>query len=105
MTLWMGQDGYDYCFQADYKKIWDDAVSAVREIAEYAPDVDISIEYKPNEPRAYSIFPNATTCLLAVEEAGARTWVSRSILLMCCLLMRSGLRSRDGRSPFTPAGA
>ena len=70
MTLWMGQDGYDYCFQADYKKIWDDAVSAVREIAEYAPDVDISIEYKPNEPRAYSIFPNATTCLLAVEEAG-----------------------------------
>jgi xylose isomerase len=66
----MGQDGYDYCFQADYKKIWDDAVSAVREIAEYAPDVDISIEYKPNEPRAYSIFPNATTCLLAVEEAG-----------------------------------
>lgn len=70
MTLWMGQDGYDYCFQADYKKIWDDAVSSVREIAEYAPDVDISIEYKPNEPRAYSIFPNATTCLLAVEEAG-----------------------------------
>lgn len=69
MTLWMGQDGFDYCFQADYKKIWEDAVSAVREIAEYAPDVDVSIEYKPNEPRAYSIFPNATTCLLAVEEA------------------------------------
>jgi xylose isomerase len=39
-------------------------------VAEYAPDVDVSIEYKPNEPRAYSIFPNATTCLLAVEEAG-----------------------------------
>ncbi|MDR3434827.1 MAG: TIM barrel protein [Rouxiella aceris] len=70
MTLWMGQDGFDYCFQADYKKIWEDAVSAVREIAEYAPDCDISIEYKPNEPRAFSIFPNVTTCLLAVEEAG-----------------------------------
>jgi len=70
MTLWMGQDGFDYCFQADYKKIWEDAVSAVREVAEYAPDVDVSIEYKPNEPRAYSIFPNVTTCLIAVEEAG-----------------------------------
>ncbi len=70
MTLWMGQDGFDYCFQADYKKIWEDAVSAVREIAEYAPDVDISIEYKPNEPRAFSIFPNVTTCLLALDEAG-----------------------------------
>ena len=62
MTLWMGQDGFDYCFQADYKKIWEDAVGAVREIAEYAPDIDISIEYKPNEPRAFSIFPNVTTC-------------------------------------------
>ncbi|AFE57191.1 xylose isomerase domain-containing protein TIM barrel [Rahnella aquatilis HX2] len=72
MTLWMGQDGFDYCFQADYKKIWEDAVSAVREVAEYAPDIDVSIEYKPNEPRAYSIFPNATTCLLAVEEAGCK---------------------------------
>jgi len=70
MTLWMGQDGFDYCFQADYKKMWDDAVSALREIAEYAPDIDISIEYKPNEPRAYSIFPNVTTCLLAIDEAG-----------------------------------
>nr|WP_278183647.1 TIM barrel protein [Vibrio sp. gvc] len=70
MTLWMGQDGFDYCFQADYKKIWEDAVSALREVAEYAPDFQISIEYKPNEPRAYAIFPNVTTCLLAVEEAG-----------------------------------
>lgn len=70
MTLWMGQDGFDYCFQADYKKVWEDAVSAVREVAEYAPDVDISIEYKPNEPRAFSIFPNVTTCLLALDEVG-----------------------------------
>ena len=22
MTLWLGQDGFDYGFQADYKKIW-----------------------------------------------------------------------------------
>lgn len=70
MTLWMGQDGCDYSFQLDYKKVWEDAVSAVREVAEYAPDCFVSIEYKPNEPRAYSIFPNVPTCLLAIEEAG-----------------------------------
>ncbi len=72
-----GQDGYITASVRITKKIWNDAVSAVREIAEYAPDVDISIEYKPNEPRAYSIFPNATTCLLAVEEASVRIWGSR----------------------------
>jgi xylose isomerase len=70
MTVWLGQDGFDYSFQADYKKIWADAVSAVQEVAAYAPDCDISIEYKPNEPRAFSIFPNVATCLLALEEAG-----------------------------------
>ncbi|WP_410014478.1 sugar phosphate isomerase/epimerase family protein [Sodalis sp. C49] len=70
MTIWLGQDGFDYSFQADYKKMWSDAVKAVQEVAEYAPDCDISIEYKPNEPRSFSIFPNVATCLLAVEEAG-----------------------------------
>ncbi|WP_413742850.1 sugar phosphate isomerase/epimerase family protein [Sodalis sp. RH15] len=70
MTIWLGQDGFDYSFQADYKKMWEQAVSAVREVADYAPDCDISIEYKPNEPRSFSIFPNVATCLLAIAEAG-----------------------------------
>ena len=70
MTIWLGQDGFDYSFQANYKKIWEEAVSAIQEVAEYASDCDISIEYKPNEPRSFSIFPNVATCLLAIEEAG-----------------------------------
>jgi sugar phosphate isomerase/epimerase len=31
----------------------------------------ISIEYKPNEPRAYSLLPDAATTLLAIQEAGS----------------------------------
>ena len=23
MTLWLGQDGFDYAFQADYARLWD----------------------------------------------------------------------------------
>lgn len=70
MTLWLGQDGFDYAFQADYAKIWDMEIDGIRQIAAHNPDVQISIEYKPNEPRAYSLLPDAATTLLAVKEVG-----------------------------------
>ena len=70
MTLWMGQDGFDYAFQADYARLWDDTIAALQEVAAHAPDVDVAIEYKPNEPRAYALMPDAATTLLAVKEAG-----------------------------------
>ena len=52
MTLWLGQDGFDYPFQADYLRLWDHTAEALRIIAAHHPGIDISIEYKPNEPSA-----------------------------------------------------
>ena len=72
MTIWLGQDGFDYSFQANYEKMWDDLILAFREVAEYAPDCDISIEYKPNEPRSFSILPDVSTTLLAIADIGAK---------------------------------
>lgn len=68
MTLWMGQDGFDYSFQADYARLWDDTIAAVQEVADHNPAVDISIEYKPNEPRSFSLMPDAATTLLALKD-------------------------------------
>ena len=70
MTLWMGQDGFDYAFQADYGRMWDDTVAAIAEVADHNPAIDIAIEYKPNEPRAYALMPDMATTLLAMEEVG-----------------------------------
>lgn len=70
MTLWLGQDGFDYAFQAEYGRMWDDTIAALVEVADHAPEVDIAIEYKPNEPRAYALMPDIGTTLLAVKEAG-----------------------------------
>lgn len=70
MTLWMGQDGMDYAFQADYARLWDDTVAALREVADHDPRIDIAIEYKPNEPRAFALMPDAGTTLLALRETG-----------------------------------
>ena len=70
MTLWMGQDGFDYAFQGDYGRMWDDTIAAMAEVADHAAGVDVAIEYKPNEPRAYALMPNIGTTLLAIREAG-----------------------------------
>ena len=68
MTLWMGQDGLDYSFQADFSKMWDDTITATQEIADHNKNINISIEYKPNEPRAFSLMPDVATTLLALAE-------------------------------------
>ncbi len=69
MTLWMGQDGVDYAFQGDYRRMWDDTIAAIRAVCDHNPEIDIAIEYKPNEPRAYALMPDIGQTLLAVREA------------------------------------
>ncbi len=70
MTLWMGQDGFDYSFQADYARMWDDTIAALAEVADHNPQIDIAVEYKPNEPRAHALMPDMATTLLALAEVG-----------------------------------
>lgn len=70
LTLWLGQDGVDYPFEADYARLWELEVDGIRQVAEHDPDLGVSIEYKPNEPRAISVIANVAATLLAIEEAG-----------------------------------
>lgn len=71
MTIWLGQDGFDYNFQLDYAQAWDWEVEGISEVANHDPDCQISIEYKPDEPRAQSLLRDAATTLLAIDDAGA----------------------------------
>jgi xylose isomerase len=70
MTLWLGQDGFDYSFQADYARLWEDTVAALAEVADHNRQIDIAVEYKPNEPRAHALMPDMATTLLALREVG-----------------------------------
>lgn len=72
MTLWMGQDGFDYSFQMDYARAWSDTIEAIAEVADHNPALDIALEYKPNEPRAFALMPDAATTLLAIKEIGRK---------------------------------
>lgn len=68
MTLWMGQDGLDYSFQADFSQMWEHTIAAMQELADHNRSINLSIEYKPNEPRAFSLMPDVSTTLLALGE-------------------------------------
>ncbi|WP_299736711.1 sugar phosphate isomerase/epimerase [uncultured Roseobacter sp.] len=70
MTLWMGQDGFDYSFQMHYAQAWDHTLAAMAEVADHNPGIDIALEYKPNEPRAFALMPDAATTLLALKDIG-----------------------------------
>ena len=70
MTLWMGQDGYEYSFQCDYSRMWDDTVGALIEVADHNRSVNIAVEYKPDEPRAFALMPDMATTLLALRDVG-----------------------------------
>jgi len=70
VSLWPGQDGYDYPFQGDYIEERGWFADSVRECCKYRADTRVSVEYKPKEPRNFSYPSNVFSTLLIVNEVG-----------------------------------
>lgn len=68
VILWMGPDGFDYPAQADYADLWDLEIAGFREIAERRPEVRVSVEPKPSDPRRCSVIRGTADALLAAHE-------------------------------------
>jgi xylose isomerase len=70
VKFWPGQDGFDYPFQVDYRRLWDYSVEGVRAVAQADPGMQFAIEYKEKEPRTHMFFSSAARTLLAIEDMG-----------------------------------
>lgn len=70
VKLWPGQDGWDYPFQVDHKKLWQMSMDGVGELASQNPDLKFVIEYKPREPRNHMSFDSVARTLLGIEKIG-----------------------------------
>ena len=57
MTLWLGQDGFDYAFQADYAKLWQHEIDGIREVA--AHDPGLPDQHRVQAERAALLQPDA----------------------------------------------
>ncbi len=70
VDVWFGQDGYDYPFQADYPQQWEWISDGLVECADYLPEVNLVIEYKPKEPRTHCTVSTVGKTLLLIEKVG-----------------------------------
>lgn len=72
VTIWLGFDGFDYSFQINYRKVWDQLVLAYQTICDYAPDLLISIEYKPYEERSYAFVDSMGVTGMLLSEVNRK---------------------------------
>lgn len=70
VTLWPGQDGYDYIFQADYIKERSLFQEALSELCEYRKDITLTLEYKIKEPRTHCYISTIGSTLLMINSIG-----------------------------------
>jgi xylose isomerase len=87
VILWLGPDGYDYPFQADYRQLWDWAVEGVRSVAGRRPTVRVSIEPKPSDPRRTSLVRMASDALLLARDSNA---MNAGITIDVCHALMAG---------------
>jgi len=69
INIWPGQDGFDYAFCTDYRKLYDDFLRGAVEVADYNRDIKVALEFKPREPRNRSLLDNCASTLLMCAEA------------------------------------
>ena len=70
VNVWLGQDGFDYPFQADYAQQWADASEVFAACADHNPAMKLALEPKPREPRNRSFIDSTATALLLVTDIG-----------------------------------
>ena len=68
ISLWPGQDGYDYPMQVDYSESWARTIDAIHQIASHRKDVKIAIEYKSKEPRTHIFLGTVGKTIVAIKE-------------------------------------
>jgi len=66
--IWPGQDGYDYLFEVDYLRQYDQWVQGMQELADHNPTIKLGLEYKPFEPRTHSIISTGPKTLLMLHD-------------------------------------
>ena len=71
VTLWFANDGFDYPFQLDYNRAYDNVVECLRRVTAEHPDMSFSFEYKPYEPRTFSLIGDVSSTLMLIDDVGA----------------------------------
>jgi xylose isomerase len=102
VSLWPGQDGFDYPFQVDYGAQVDWFVEGMQACADSMPDVRICIEYKPKEPRTHILTDTCARTMWLLNkiqrsnvgvllDVGHGLYAGENVAQSAVLLQREGL--------------
>lgn len=72
ISIWNGQDGFDYPFQVDYQQSWEWLVKGIKVCANACPNMNFALEYKPKEPRNHSFISNVYSTLTLINDIGEK---------------------------------
>lgn len=70
LTFWLGQDGYDSLFQADYLAERQYLIDALQKICTSHPEMTVALEYKQKEPRTHSYVSTVSMAILLCMATG-----------------------------------
>jgi sugar phosphate isomerase/epimerase len=70
VSLWLGQDGFDYAFQTDYRAQWTNLAESLKEVCDYADGMPVALEPKAREPRNKLLIDTVQTALMLRAETG-----------------------------------
>lgn len=68
LDLWPGQDGFDYLLTCDYDTCRSHFRDCVAKLCGANPDIRFALEYKPKEPRCFSLIARMADTLLMCQE-------------------------------------
>lgn len=67
IIIWLGFDGFDYSFQIDYVKAWNQMAACFKQVCDYSR-LPVSIEYKPYEERAFTLLDSFGATMMMLAE-------------------------------------
>ncbi len=70
VSLWLGQDGFDYAFQKDYVQAWQWLIEGLQEAAAHRPEINLALEYKTSEPQMACYVSSGGKALALAQATG-----------------------------------
>lgn len=71
VTIWPGQEGFDYLLQADYLRDMGYLKEGLACCASHRKDITLHLEYKPCEPRTHSYLDSCASTLALIQAISA----------------------------------
>mmetsp|Transcript_23630 Transcript_23630/g.61702 ORF Transcript_23630/g.61702 Transcript_23630/m.61702 type:complete len:683 (-) Transcript_23630:30-2078(-) len=69
VVVWSAWDGYDYSLQCDYDQLWQRLVAGFQQVCDAAPDVRVSLEFKPtDENTRFFAVPSTGSALVLCQD-------------------------------------